>query len=56
LTTLIKASITGDEEIPLNKRGSGVRRLILLKFFRAKVERAFLEKGAQSTIYVVEEP
>ncbi|MFZ4286311.1 ATP-binding protein [Variovorax sp. HJSM1_2] len=55
-SSLIKASITGDEEIPLNKRGSGVRRLILLNFFRAKVERSILEKGAQSTIYAVEEP
>lgn len=55
-SSLIKASITGDEEIPLNKRGSGVRRLILLNFFRAKVERAILEKGTQSTIYAIEEP
>lgn len=54
--TLIKASITGDDEIPLNKRGSGVRRLILLNFFRAKAERMVREKGAQSTIYAVEEP
>ncbi len=55
-STLIKASITGDDEIPLNKRGSGVRRLILLNFFRAKAERMMREKGAQSTIYAVEEP
>jgi hypothetical protein len=55
-SSLIKASITGDEDIPLNKRGSGVRRLILLNFFRAKVERARLEKSTQSTIYAVEEP
>ncbi|MFS2036263.1 ATP-binding protein [Polaromonas sp. CT11-55] len=55
-STLIKASITGDDEIPLNKRGSGVRRLILLNFFRAKAERMMQEKGAQSTIYAVEEP
>lgn len=54
--TLIKASITGDEEIPLNKRGSGVRRLILLNFFRAKAERVMRERGAQSTIYAIEEP
>ena len=54
--TLIKASITGDDEIPLNKRGSGVRRLILLNFFRAKAERITREKGMQSTIYAVEEP
>jgi predicted ATPase len=55
-SSLIKASITGDEDIPLNKRGSGVRRLILLNFFRAKVERTSLEKSKQSTIYAVEEP
>ena len=54
--TLIKASITGDDEIPLNKRGSGVRRLILLNFFRARAERIVREKGAPSTIYAVEEP
>ncbi len=54
--SLIKASITGDDEIPLNKRGSGVRRLILLNFFRAKAERIMREKGGQSTIYAVEEP
>jgi len=53
---LIKASITGDEEIPLNKRGSGVRRLILLNFFRAKAERVMRERGTQSTIYAIEEP
>ncbi len=32
-------SITGDENIPINKRGSGVKRLILLNFFRAEAER-----------------
>ncbi len=54
--SLIKASITGDDDIPLNKRGSGVRRLILLNFFRAKAERAMRERVAPSTIYAVEEP
>ena len=32
-------SITSDENIPINKRGSGSKRLILLNFFRAEVER-----------------
>ena len=32
-------SISGDQNIPINKRGSGVRRLILLNFFRAEAER-----------------
>lgn len=30
---VFKISLTGDEDIPMNKRGSGVRRLILLNFF-----------------------
>jgi putative ATP-dependent endonuclease of the OLD family len=55
-STLIKASITGDQDIPLNKRGSGVRRLILLNFFRAKAEKAVQERKVHSTIYAVEEP
>lgn len=29
-------SITGDEDIPINKRGSGTKRLILLSFFEQK--------------------
>ena len=49
-------SITGDNDIPLDKRGSGVRRLILLNFFRAEAERRQNEKGAPNIIYAVEEP
>lgn len=54
--TLFQTSITGDEGIPLNKRGSGVKRLVLLNFFRAKAERAATEKHQGSIIYAVEEP
>lgn len=54
--TLFQASITGDEDIPLNKRGSGVRRLVLLSFFRAKAERESLNSSRGSVIYAVEEP
>lgn len=32
-------SIDGDDGVPINKRGSGVKRLILLNFFRAEAER-----------------
>ena len=49
-------SITGDDDIPLDKRGSGVRRLILLNFFRAEAERKQSEKGAPNIIYAIEEP
>lgn len=49
-------SISGDEDIPINKRGSGVKRLILLNFFRAEAERRMTSGGSQSIIYGIEEP
>lgn len=53
---LFKASIVSDAGIPVNKRGSGVRRLILINFFRAKAERLVAERKAPNVIYAVEEP
>lgn len=53
---IFKFGLVGDNDIPINKRGSGVRRLILLNFFRAEAERRRTEKGALSVIYAVEEP
>lgn len=49
-------SITGDEDIPINKRGSGVKRLILLNFFRAEAERRQQDKNVPDIIYAIEEP
>lgn len=51
-----KVSIAGDEDIPINKRGSGVKRLILLNFFRAEAERRRSENNIPSIIYAIEEP
>lgn len=51
-----KMSLTGDNDIPVNKRGSGIRRLILLNFFRAEAERVRRESGNQNVIYAIEEP
>ena len=48
-------SIEGDNEIPINKRGSGVRRLILLNFFRSEAERK-VAHTSPSVIYAFEEP
>jgi hypothetical protein len=48
--------LTGDDEIPVNKRGSGVRRLVLFSFFRAEAERLREEHGKGNIIYAVEEP
>ena len=49
-------SIASDENIPINKRGSGVKRLILLNFFRAEVERRQDDTNAANVIYAIEEP
>jgi putative ATP-dependent endonuclease of OLD family len=53
--SLFNVSLTGDDDIPVNKRGSGTRRLILLNFFRAKAEQVSAEKDA-GIIYAIEEP
>lgn len=49
-------SISGDDDIPINKRGSGVKRLILLNFFRAEAERRQQEQNIPSIVYAIEEP
>ena len=54
--TLFKASLTSDGDIPINKRGSGVKRLILLNFFRAKAEQLARQANRTCLIYAVEEP
>lgn len=60
-SSVFKFNLDTDSQIPLNKRGSGVRRLILLNFFRAEARRK-LEKAETSQdnevniIYAFEEP
>lgn len=49
-------SITSDNDIPINKRGSGVKRLILLNFFRAEAERRREESDKANIVYAIEEP
>lgn len=48
-------TLDGENGIPINKRGSGVRRLILLNFFRAEAEKVGVE-GNRNVIYAIEEP
>lgn len=48
--------LESDSNISINKRGSGVRRLILLNFFRAEAERRKDERGVPNIIYAYEEP
>ena len=49
-------SITGDDDIPINKRGSGVKRLVLISFFRAEAERRQNEANLPDIVYAIEEP
>jgi predicted ATP-dependent endonuclease of OLD family len=49
-------SLTDQNGISLNKRGSGVKRLVLLNFFRAQAEKSRVERNHPSVIYAIEEP
>lgn len=49
-----KVSIAGDDGIQVNKHGSGVRRLILLNFFRYEAEKKVAE--GKDVVYAIEEP
>jgi putative ATP-dependent endonuclease of OLD family len=54
---LFSVNMTTDDGIPLNKRGSGIRRLILVSFFKAAAERRLADGDkARSIIYAIEEP
>ncbi|WP_239701573.1 AAA family ATPase [Mammaliicoccus sp. D-M17] len=53
--TIFKLNINSDNGIPINKRGSGIRRLILLNFFRSEAERK-AQDTSQNIIYAFEEP
>lgn len=52
--SLFSFSFVSDDGIPINKRGSGVRRLILLNYFRAEAER--VSTSNSSVVYAIEEP
>lgn len=49
-------TLLNENNIPLNKRGSGIRRLVVLSFFQAQAEKRKVEKNAPSIIYAIEEP
>lgn len=56
-TGLFSVGMDTDDGIPLNKRGSGVRRLVLVSFFKAAAERRLAGGGKKrSIIYAIEEP
>ena len=49
-------TLLNENNIPLNKRGSGIRRLVLLSFFQAQAETRKAEENAPAIIYAIEEP
>lgn len=53
---LFNVAMDTDKGIPLNKRGSGIRRMILVSFFKAEAERKLKEGNKRSIIYAIEEP
>ncbi|MEM9360704.1 MAG: ATP-binding protein, partial [Pseudomonadota bacterium] len=58
--SVFKIDLESDDSIPLNKRGSGIRRLVLLSFFQAEAARKKHEKDTNGrrvpVIYAIEEP
>lgn len=52
---LFSISMDTNEGVPLNKRGSGIRRMILVSFFKA-AERKAVETSKSDIIYAIEEP
>jgi len=53
---VFSVSLTNEDQIPLNKRGSGVRRLFLINFFRAKAEQLASGRDVHDVIFAIEEP
>ena len=53
---LFSVGMDTDEGISLNKRGSGIRRLILVGFFKAEAERKANSSNKKDIIYAIEEP
>lgn len=49
-------TLLNENNIPLNKRGSGVKRLVLLAFFQAQAEKKKFENNSPGIIYAIEEP
>lgn len=47
-------ALASDGDIPLNRRGSGIKRMVLVGFFRAKAEA--VDKHSDNVVYAVEEP
>lgn len=54
--SLFSLGMETNNGIALNKRGSGVRRMILVSFFKAEAERRLQTSTKSNIIYAIEEP
>lgn len=54
--SLFSLGMETNNGIALNKRGSGVRRMILVSFFKAEAERRLKTSAKSNIIYAIEEP
>lgn len=54
--SLFSVSMNTNDDIPLNKRGSGVRRMVLVSFFKAQADRKAEKTVKKDIIYAIEEP
>lgn len=54
--SIFSFQLIDNNEIPLNKRGSGVRRLLLMSYLRAEAERQMKNGTNTNIIYAIEEP
>lgn len=54
--SIFSVSLDTDNGIALNKRGSGVRRMVLVAFFKATAEKKIVDAENGNIIYAVEEP
>ncbi len=55
-TGLFSVGMDTEDGIPLNERGSGVGRLVLVSFFKASAERSLASSNKCSILYAIEEP
>ncbi len=56
LGSLFPVSIKTENGIDLNRHGTGLRRIVLVGFFKAESQRRLLEEAKSNIIYAVEEP
>lgn len=52
----IKNDIIDGNNVPINKRGSGIRRLLLLSYLMVEAEKKSFNKNKRNIIFAIEEP